>query len=79
MQRIRYVGDAPAVDLAIPGACLQFERGKWEDPAALCSEAHVPVSHLEIVLRGLGPDWEFEKPRKSTATTSPAKPDEEKS
>lgn len=89
MERIRYVGDLPAVDLTIPGAALRFERLKWQDPAALCEAANVPVEHLTIVVAGLGDEWEREGPVKAARTRkanqtaaaddTPAEPDEEKS
>lgn len=92
MERVRYVGDLPAVDLTIPGAALRFERMKWQDPSVLCDEANVPVEHLTIVIAGLGDDWEREGPVKAARTRktkqqdtsapaddTPAEPDEEKS
>ena len=68
MERIRYTGPLAAVDLAVPGACLTFERMKWQDPGRLCEDASVPVEHLTIVLAGLGEDWEREGPVKAART-----------
>lgn len=68
MERIRYVGDLPAVDLAIPGAVLRFERMKWQDPAKACEDALIPVEHLTIVVAGLGDEWEHEGPVKAART-----------
>lgn len=79
--RIRYTGSNEAVVLAVPGAGLPFERGQWADPFALAAAAGVPAYHLDIVLAGLGPDWEHEKPKtrkpkpKPTAPEPPAEPD----
>lgn len=73
--RVRYVGPEDAIELAVPGACLTFPRGKWLDPEKVALAASVPVHHLDIILGSLGEAWEIEdesKPdaRKGKASTS---------
>lgn len=78
--RVRFTGDDESRDLAISGACLVFPRGKWLDPEQLAAEANVPVEHLAIVVRGLGPGWEIdEKPPRTreAKTTTPDEGDKE--
>lgn len=69
MTHVRYVGPLPAVDLAISGGPLRFERDVWVDIDAALEAAFIPPHHLPIVLRGLGPEWEVEVP-----TAKPSKP-----
>lgn len=75
--KIRYTGLEPVMELPIPGACLTFPRMKWLDPAQLAEEALVPAVHVEIAVRGLGPDWETDdtKPAKRPKRPPKAEPE----
>lgn len=74
--RIRWTGDDESRDLVISGAALVFPRGKWLDPEALCADAAVPVEHLAIVVRGLGPGWEIDDKPSRTRGAKDTTPDE---
>ena len=64
-ERYRYVGPDASRMLALPGGGLEFPQGEWVDPEQLCADAHIPLHHLEIVLPGLGEDFERESAPKS--------------
>lgn len=76
--RYRYVGPDEARFLAVSGGGIEFPQGEWVDPVEVAQVTGIDPLHLEIVLAGLGPDWEAEgaKRRKSEPET-PAVPDEE--
>ncbi len=60
MLRIRYVGDADVVDLTVPGGTITCPRGEWIDPVEQMDAMHVPLEHLAIVARDLGPHFEID-------------------
>jgi hypothetical protein len=82
MQRYRYTGPDESRDLALSGGVITFPRMKWVDPARAADEAGIDNAdaHLEIALRGLGPDFEPEGPKKAARTrkarTKAEQPDE---
>lgn len=80
--RVRYIGPDAARDLAFPGGCITFDAGKWQDIGDALAGASIPAHHAEIVVRGLGPDWETDDKKKSSkqpaaTTPDPAEPDTE--
>lgn len=89
MARIRYVGPAAAKDVPLSGGFVHFERMKWVDPFAAADAAHIRREHVEIAVRDLitQDDWESEPHQKAAKTRAkqaaeanePAEPDEEQS
>lgn len=68
--RVRYTGPEEAVDLALPGACIQFERLTWLDLEEACEAAGIDPAHAAIAARGLktSPVWEIDTKTKTKST-----------
>lgn len=67
--KVRYTGDDEARDLALSGGFIVFPRMQWVDIEEAAEEAGIAAHHLKLAVKGLGPDWETEKPaaRKAAA------------
>lgn len=66
--RYRYTGPDQSRDLAVSGGVIPFARMQWVDPVKVAEETGIDPRHLEIVLRGLGEDWQAEGPVKAART-----------
>lgn len=58
--KVRYTGDADEKALAFPGGFVLFPRMKWVDVGKELDAAHIDRHHLDIVVQGLGDEWEIE-------------------
>jgi hypothetical protein len=67
-ERYRYTGPDASRLLALPGGFIEFPRMRWVDPHKACEDALIPVHHLEVVLPGLGEEFEREGPVKAART-----------
>lgn len=75
---VRYTGAADEKALAFPGGFVVFPRLKWVDVAKALDDAHIDRHHLDIVLAGLGAEWETrEKTRKGKTTGDIRRPSQE--
>lgn len=64
--KVRYTGPEDEKALAFPGGFVLFSRMKWVDVGKALDEALIDRHHLDIVLAGLGEEWETEtKARKA--------------
>lgn len=61
--RVRYIGPDTGRDLAVPGGVIRFVKGEWVDVVAACEQALIPPRHLEVIVPGLGDEWEIELPK----------------
>lgn len=66
--RYRYTGDDQSRDLAVSGGVIPFPRMQWVDPVKVAEQTGIDPRHLEIVLCGLGEDWQAEGPVKAART-----------
>ncbi len=58
--KVRYTGPDDEKALAFPGGFVLFPRMKWVDVAKGLDDARIDRHHLDIVLAGLGVDWEVD-------------------
>lgn len=66
--RYRYTGPDQGRILAVSGGGIEFPRMQWVDPVKVAIETGIDPRHLEIVLAGLGEDWQAEGPVKAART-----------
>ncbi|HYF71363.1 MAG TPA: hypothetical protein VD864_01005 [Nocardioides sp.] len=65
--KVRYTGDSDEKALAFPGGFVLFPRMKWVDVGKALDEALIDRHHLDIVLAGLGEEWETESKSRKAA------------
>lgn len=65
--KVRYTGSAEEKALAFPGGFVLFPRLKWVDVAKALDDALINRHHLDIVLAGLGEEWEIEETKSRKA------------
>lgn len=81
--KVRYVGDAEAKLLAVPGGLIEFPRMEWVDVEGEAERLGIPLEHAKVAARGVVKQdgWESESAKKAARTRkknaqaeSPAEP-----
>lgn len=68
--KVRYCGGDSSRDLAFPGGLLNFERMKWVDVDKACADGGIAAHHVDVVIAGLGDDWEVDTSKPATKKAS---------